>query len=131
MKSLWRKYEDWKVEDMNDMLTEKRLERAEDAFLEADGASQALTHDGTETLVLINWIEKAQRMIQMRMTAGRINGKDLDYLKGLMRFCADAIRKDLGPGSSGYFKERCDYIQSELASLKRSFKKMMESTEVV
>ena len=49
----------------------------------------------------------------------------------LIRFCADTIRKDLGPGSPHYLQERYEFLQSDLSSLKRSFNKMTESVEAI
>jgi hypothetical protein len=84
-----------------------------------------------ETLVLTRWMARAQQMmIRSAMTAGRIDKKDLDFLRGLIRFCVDTIRKDLGPGSPSYFRERYDYLQADLASLRRSLRKMADSVSV-
>jgi hypothetical protein len=83
-----------------------------------------------ETLVLTRWMEKAQQMIQSAMTAGRIDKKDLDFLRGQIRFCAGTIREDLGPGSPNYFRERHDYLQADLASLRQSLNKMADSVDV-
>jgi len=129
--NLWRKHEHSDIEDVNDMLMEKRLDKADS---NSEEGPFGLAWDGMETLVLTRWMERAQetiQSIQSRTAAGRIDKKDLEYLRGLIRFCADTIRKDLGPGSETYLKERYEYMQSDLASLKRSFTKMMRSTKAV
>jgi len=126
--NLWRKYEHSDIEDVNDMLMEKRLEKADS---DSEEGPFGLAWDGMETLVLSRWMERAQQTIRSAMRAGRIDKKDLDFLRGLIRFCAGTIREDLGPGSENYLRERYEYMQSDLASLKRSFNKMMGSARVV
>jgi hypothetical protein len=96
-----------------------------------DEGSDMLALDGMETIVLTQWMKKARDMIQSSMATGRIDKKDLDHLKGVIRFCAGTIKKDLGPGSQNYLKERYEYMQTDLASLRRSFTKMRHSTKVV
>ena len=97
-----------------------------DSHSTADAMSQALSQDAMETLALTSWIHDAQQMIQTRMAAGRINDQYLNYLEGLLDFCQDAVEKDLGPASAGYYEERYDYIQGELAELRISFDQMMD-----
>lgn len=109
----------------------KRLERADYPDSDAEEGSFILAFDGMESIVHARWMEKAQEMIQSRMTAGRIDKKDLNYLEGLIRFCANTIRKDLGPKNQNYLQERYEYMQSDLSSLRRSFTKMRHSTQVV
>ena len=96
-----------------------------------DEGSDMLAFDGMETIVLTQWMKKARVMIHSSMTTGRIDKKDLDHLKGVIRFCASTIKKDLGPKSRNYLKERYEYMQSDLTSLRRSFAKMKHSTKVV
>jgi len=129
--NLWRKYEHADIKDVNEMLMEKRLVRADDAYLDADEGSDMLAFDGMETIVLTEWMKKARVMIDSSMTLGRIEKKDLDHLKGVIRFCASTIKKDLGPGSQNYLKERYEYMQTDLTSLRRSLTKMRPSTKVV
>jgi len=107
------------------------LERADDAYVDIDEGSDMLAFDAMETIVLTQWMKKARVMIQSSMTTGRIDKKDLDHLKGVIRFCASTIKKDLGPKSKNYLKERYEYMQSDLTSLRRSFTKMRHSTKVV
>jgi phage terminase Nu1 subunit (DNA packaging protein) len=128
--NVWRKYERSEVSEVNDLLMEKRLERAADSDLDSEDEHLGLGFDGMETLVLTRWMEKAQQMNQSAMTAGRIDEKDLDFLRGQIRFCAGTIREDLGPGSPNYFRERHDYLQADLAKLRRSLKKMADSVDV-
>ena len=128
--NVWRKYERSEVGEVNDLLMEKRLERAADGDLDSEDEHLGLGFDGMETLVLTRWMEKAQQMIQSAMTAGRIDEKGLDFLRGQIRFCAGTIREDLGPGSPNYFRERHDYLQADLAKLRRSLKKMADSVDV-
>ena len=126
-----RKSEHTDIEDANDILMEKRLVRAENAYSDNDEGSDILAFDGMETIVLTQWMKKARVMIQSSMTTGRIDKNDLDHLKGVIRFCASTIKKDLGPGSQNYLKERYKFMQTDLASLRWSFTKMRHSTEVV
>jgi len=128
--NVWRKYERSEVSEVNDLLMEKRLERAADSDLDSEDEHLGLGFDGMETLVLTRWMEKAQQMNQSAMTAGRIDEKDLDFLRGQIRFCAGTIREDLGPGSPNYFRERHDYLRADLAKLRRSLKKMADSVDV-
>jgi len=123
----WRKYEHSDIEDVNDMLMEKRLERADDAYLDTDEGSDMLAFDGMETIVLTQWMKKVRVMIQSSMTTGRIDKKDLDHLKGVIRFCASTIKNDLGPKSKNYLKERYVYLQTDIALLRRSFDAMLDS----
>jgi hypothetical protein len=127
----WRRYEHSDLEEVNAMLMEKRLEKASHAALRTEEGLSGLVNEGMETLVLTQWMEKAQQNIQSAMTAGRISKKDIDFLRGQIRFCASAIREDLGPGSPNYFRERHDYLQADLASLRRSLNKMADSVGVV
>jgi len=96
----------------------------------ADMMSQALSQDAIETLALTTWIQHAHRMIQTEVASGRVSDDDLDYLKGLMHICEDAVERDLGPGSAGHFKERYDYMRAELASLRESIDQMMGFAQV-
>jgi len=126
----WKKYEHSGLEEVNAMLMEKRSEKASHVALRTEEGPYGLTHDGMETLVLTQWMGKAQRKIQSAMTSGRIDRKDLDFLRGQIRFCAGTIREDLGPGSPNYFRERHDYLQADLESLRRSLDKMTDSVDV-
>jgi hypothetical protein len=112
------------------MLMEKRLEKASHAALRTEDGPYGLANDGIETLVLTRWMEKAQQKIRSAVTTGRIDKKDLDFLRGQIRFCAGTIREDLGPGSPNYFRERHDYLQADLSSLRRSLNKMADSVDV-
>jgi hypothetical protein len=89
-----------------------------------------LGFDGMETLVLTEWMERAQQMIRARAREGHIDGKELDYLTGLVRLCTSVIRNDLGPGSQNYIKERYDHLRSDLTSLKKSLNAMLDSGTV-
>ena len=91
----------------------------------------ALTDDGMKALVLAGCLERTRQIIDAGTTAGQIEKEHLDFLEGLMRFCANAVREDLGPGSPHYLQERYEFLQSDLSSLKRSFNKMTESVEAI
>ena len=92
--------------------------------------SRVLPQDAMETLALTTWVQHAHRMIQAEMASGRVSDDDLDYLKGLMHICEDAVERDLGPGSASHFKERYDYMRAELASLRESIDQMIGFTQV-
>ena len=107
----------------------RRSSRTKAGNVDLDGKDEyfGLGFDGMETLVLTEWMERAQQMIQARAREGHIDGKELDYLRELVGLCASVIRNDLGPGSRNYIKERYDHLRSDLASLKKSLKAMLES----
>jgi hypothetical protein len=92
--------------------------------------SRALSQDAVETLALTTWIQHAQQMIQTKMASGRVSDDDLDYLKGLMHICEDAVERDLGPRSASHFEERYDHMQAELASLRESIDQMIGFAQV-
>ena len=92
--------------------------------------SRVLPQDAMETLALTTWIQHAHRMIQTEMASGSVSDGDLDYLKGLMHICEDAVERDLGPGSASHFKERYDYMRAELASLRESIDQMIGFAQV-
>jgi len=90
-----------------------------------------LTDDGMKALVLAGCLERARQIINAETMAGQIEKKHLNFLEGLMRFCANTVREDLGPGSPHYLQERYESLQSDLSSLKRSFNKMAKSVEAI
>jgi len=90
-----------------------------------------LTDDGMKALILAGCLEMARQIIDGGTMAGRIEKKDLDFLEGLMRFCASAVREDLGPATQNFSKDRYVYLQTDLASLRRSFDAMLDSARTV
>jgi hypothetical protein len=91
----------------------------------------ALTDDGMKALVLAGCLERARQIIDAGTMAGQIEKEHLDFLEGLMRFCANAVRQDLGPATQNFSKERYVYLQTDLASLRRSFDAMLDSARTV
>ena len=91
----------------------------------------ALTDDGMKALVLARCLEKARQMIDAGTMACQIEKEHLDFLEELMRFCANAVRQDLGPATQNFSKERYVYLQTDLASLRRSFDAMLDSARTV
>jgi len=129
--NLWKKYENSRVGEVNEVLMEKRLERLDDARLYGIEARHLLSRDGNETLVVTELIDKAQRIIQAGIREGRISPRKLDYLRAVVGLCSMAIKEDLGPNSPNYIKERYDYLRNDIAALKRSLGELMASSAVL